>query len=212
MELFNTDGLVLVGPGSEWLWLAVAGLFLGTTFLAIYRQMRLERHAAAVDQLKRLDEEWLGSERMARMRTAALIAVRDGTPFDQIPPRVLDIADFWDGVGHLVRSGHLDAQLVRQQRSQSIRMWWAWTRPIVEAERRQRNASWIGEDFEWLAGRMAELDRRAGRTTPFDAAYAAEVLPMMLAYNQDMVALAEECRIVPAPASRRRSQAQAASD
>jgi hypothetical protein len=201
VEGVDGGGLVLVGPGSEWLWLAVAGLFLGTTFVAIYRQMRLERHAAAVDQLKRLDEEWLGSERMARMRVAALRAIRDGTPFEEIPPRVLDIADFWDGVGHLVRSGHLEAQLVRQQRSQSIRMWWAWIRPIVETERRVREAPWIAENFEWLARRMAALDRSAGRTTAFDAAYAARVLPMMLAYNEDMVALAEECRRSPGEGS-----------
>ncbi len=43
MNLVNTDGLVLLGPGSEWLWTAVSGIVLAGTFLAIYRQLRLQR-------------------------------------------------------------------------------------------------------------------------------------------------------------------------
>jgi hypothetical protein len=205
VTLINTDGMALLGPGSEWLWTAISGLVLAATFVAIYRQLRMQHHAAAIEQLKALDQEWLGSERMGRMRVAALIAIRDATPPADIPPRVLDIADFWEGVGHLVRSGHLDAELVGEQRGQSIRMWWGWVGPLVAAERQRREAPWIARDFEWLAGRMAELDVAAGRTTSFDAAYLTRMLPSMLAYNRDMVALAEETRAVTAAAGPQRA-------
>jgi hypothetical protein len=194
VRLMDSDGFVLLGPGSEWLWLAVAGIVLAATFVAIYRQLRMQRHAAAIEQLRSLDQEWLGSERMARLRVAALETIRDRTESADIPPRVLDIADFWEGVGHLVRGGHLDAGLVGEQRGQSVRMWWGWMAPILRAERERREAPWIGRDFEWLAGRMAELDRSAGRTTSFDDSYLERMLPSMLAYNRDMVALAEESR------------------
>lgn len=43
MNLVNTDGLVLLGPGSEWLWTAVSGIVLAGTFIALYRQLRLQR-------------------------------------------------------------------------------------------------------------------------------------------------------------------------
>jgi hypothetical protein len=198
VTFINTHGMAIIGPGSEWLWTAVSGLVLAATFVAIYRQLRMQRHADAIEQLKALDREWLGSERMARMRVAALVAIRDQLAQEVIPPRVLDIADFWEGVGQLVRSGHLEAELVHQQRGQSIRMWWGWMAPMIGAERERREAPWIAQDFEWLAGRMAELDRAAGRATSFDAAYVARMLPSMLAYNLDMVALAEETRAVPA--------------
>lgn len=43
MTLVNTDGLVLLGPGSEWLWAAVSGLVLAGTGIAIYRQLRVQQ-------------------------------------------------------------------------------------------------------------------------------------------------------------------------
>jgi hypothetical protein len=41
--LINTEGSALIGPGSEWFWTAVSGAVLAVTFLAIYRQLRLQR-------------------------------------------------------------------------------------------------------------------------------------------------------------------------
>ena len=37
MSLINTNGLVLIGPGSEWFWTALSGLVVAVTFFAIYR-------------------------------------------------------------------------------------------------------------------------------------------------------------------------------
>lgn len=194
MTFINTNGMAFIGPGSEWLWTAVSGIVLAVTFIAIYRQLRMQRDADAIEQMKALDREWLGSERMARMRVAALIAIRDGLDPAAFPPRVLDIVDFWEAISHLVRSGHLSRDLVNEQRSQSIQMWWGWLTPVVRAERERRNAPWIGQDFEWLANRMAELDKEAGRTTRFDDAYVRRMLPSMLEYNVDSVRLFEELR------------------
>jgi hypothetical protein len=54
MKLINTDGLALIGPGSEWFWTALSGLILAVTFIAIYRQLRLQRSAATLAQLDSL--------------------------------------------------------------------------------------------------------------------------------------------------------------
>ena len=43
MKFINTDGVTFVGAGSEWFWAAVSGLVLAVTFIAIYRQLRLQR-------------------------------------------------------------------------------------------------------------------------------------------------------------------------
>jgi hypothetical protein len=40
---FISDGVVFIGSGSEWFWAAVSGLALAVTFIAIYRQLRLQR-------------------------------------------------------------------------------------------------------------------------------------------------------------------------
>lgn len=40
MKLINTDGMALIGPGSEWFWMALQFTALAITFIAIYRQLR----------------------------------------------------------------------------------------------------------------------------------------------------------------------------
>ena len=40
MTLINTEGLAIIGPGSEWLWTALQFAALATTFVAIYRQLQ----------------------------------------------------------------------------------------------------------------------------------------------------------------------------
>ena len=51
MKLINLDDLVILGPGSEWLWTMISGIVLAVTFIAIYRQLRVQRDAAAIEQV-----------------------------------------------------------------------------------------------------------------------------------------------------------------
>ena len=39
----NTDWIVYIGPGSEWFWLALQFTTLTITFLAIYRQLKVQQ-------------------------------------------------------------------------------------------------------------------------------------------------------------------------
>jgi hypothetical protein len=43
MKLINTDGLALIGPGSEWFWTALQFTALAITFFAIYRQLATQQ-------------------------------------------------------------------------------------------------------------------------------------------------------------------------
>ena len=43
MTLINTDGMALIGPGSEWFWTALQFTALAVTFYAIYRQLRAQQ-------------------------------------------------------------------------------------------------------------------------------------------------------------------------
>lgn len=42
MTLINTEGLALIGPGSEWFWTALQFTALAITFVAIYRQLQAQ--------------------------------------------------------------------------------------------------------------------------------------------------------------------------
>ena len=55
MKFINTDGMAFIGPGSEWFWTALSGIVLAVTFIAIYRQLRLQRSQGAIEQIERLD-------------------------------------------------------------------------------------------------------------------------------------------------------------
>ena len=67
MQLINTEGLVLIGPGSEWFWTALSGLVLAGTFIALYRQLRVQANVSATDQLTRFEPN-RASERLLRSR------------------------------------------------------------------------------------------------------------------------------------------------
>jgi hypothetical protein len=58
VKLINTDGMALIGLGSEWFWTAISGLVLAVTLVAIYRQLRLQRSQGAIDQLELRLLEW----------------------------------------------------------------------------------------------------------------------------------------------------------
>ncbi|MFL5683415.1 MAG: hypothetical protein ACJ77O_09755, partial [Chloroflexota bacterium] len=107
MKLINTDGLALIGPGSEWFWTALSGVVLAVTFFAIYRQLSLARGANAFTQLSGLVDEWQG-ERLVRKRLAVLVAIRDGAASADIPDSPAGaIANYWEKVATLTRAGHV---------------------------------------------------------------------------------------------------------
>jgi hypothetical protein len=47
VTLINTDGLALIGPGSEWFWTALQFTALAITFYAIYRQLQAQHKQMA---------------------------------------------------------------------------------------------------------------------------------------------------------------------
>jgi hypothetical protein len=161
VKLINTDGMALIGPGSEWFWTALTGLILAITFFAIYRQLSIARSAAAVEQLTLFETE-LHSERMTRMALDVAIALRDGVDPAHLPRSSAGaIAVYWERVGGLVRRGHLDAKLLWDGSGSSCQSWWVVLEPSIKRGRAASGPAY-GENFEWLAGVMAEFDRRSG--------------------------------------------------
>ena len=130
MKILNTDGLVLFGPGSEWLWFMLQFLALATTFYAIYRQLRLQASHGAVEQVEGLNREY-DSERMLRYRLAIAVAERDEIAYPLGAARA--IVNFWEGLGGLVRKGHLDANLYWDSSGSNCQTAWASLEPFVHA-------------------------------------------------------------------------------
>ena len=195
MTLINTEGMSFIGPGSEWFWTALGVIIAAVTLLGIYRQLRLQLGAGAIEQMETINKEFQ-SEQMSRARLAVLIALRDGVDPANLPPVANDIANFWERVGYLVQAGHVDRVLVNQYFDASIRVWWGWLAPTTRVARERDADPALYENFEWLAGLMAKMDKKTGKTATFDEANRASLIPLYIERNREVVRIAEESRAV----------------
>ncbi len=191
----NLNDLVIVGPGSEWFWSMVSGLVLAITFIAIYRQLRLQAGAGAVEQMDAIQREW-ETEVLARHRLAILLALQGGADAAAVPVGAASkVCDYWERLGYLVRAGHISEALVHEYNGPAARQWWALLGPGVRAYRVEFSRPGLFEHFEWLAGRMAEIDRRRG-AAEVDDAYVTGLLPRLLEVERDAIRAAEQSRSV----------------
>jgi hypothetical protein len=194
VKLINTDGMALIGPGSEWFWTALSGIVLAVTFIAIWRQLSMARGASVREQLASLDREWL-SERLMRHQLAVLVALRDGADHADIPDGPASgIANWWESVAQLARSGDLDRKLLSPNYGLHAQAWWAILAPYVRQKRAEQGNPHNFEDNEWLAGIMAEMDRRTGRP-PVDETTLGP-LEVLIARLQERLRVEEVLRTV----------------
>jgi hypothetical protein len=162
VRLINLDGLTLIGPGSEWFWAALSGIILAVTFMAIYRQLRLQAHSQAVEQVNGFVKEW-GSERMSRFVLDVMVALQAGTAPMALPEVAVDeICSFWERIGTLTRAGHLDLALFAEWNPNLPQVAWLICEPWTRMSRARSGDPRGNVNFEWLAGVMAAVDRQAG--------------------------------------------------
>jgi hypothetical protein len=196
VKFINTDGLAFIGPGSEWFWTAVSGLILAITFFAIYRQLRIQRDAAAIEQSTNLIREWT-SEAMLRAALEVFLAFDAGTDPAELPRApVARIGDFLSGVGMLTQRGHMDRRLVWVSLSLQIQQWWVRLSPMLQVWRvAEGQALW--SEFEWLARTMAEMDAKSGQAQRFDLDALKPHLGETIADTRHWIEDAEALRTVP---------------
>lgn len=147
-------GVVIVGPGSEWFWAMAQFLVLTVTGLAIYRQLRAQGSANALQAQESLDARWESPE-MVRVRLDALMNIATGTTD---PPTLTIVGNFFATMAALRTHRHLRPTDSWEVWSGQVQFWWALQGPSL-AETRARNPGVYGE-FEAFANTMAELDRK----------------------------------------------------
>ena len=64
MKIINTDGMALLGPGSEWVWAMLQFGVLAATGYAIYRQLRAQHSANALHAQASLAGPWAPEKRL----------------------------------------------------------------------------------------------------------------------------------------------------
>lgn len=194
--MINTDGLVLIGPGSEWFWTALSGVVLAITFVAIYRQLKIQRDTAALQQVFDMERAWT-SERMSRSKLDVAEALRAGVAPLDIPDKASShIGDFWERMGYLTRTGYMNRTFVYEQWSMLVQQWWARLRPSAVAVRERDQEPEIWVEFEWLATQMAAMDRKRRVHHPLDPESLARDLPNLVEQMRQAVAIDEALRTI----------------
>jgi hypothetical protein len=196
VTLINTDGMAFIGPGSEWFWTALSGIVLAITFIAIYRQLRLQRSQAAIEGLNKIEQEY-SSERLVRHALELCLAQRAGADPADLPQHAASpILNYWERVGSLARHGHLDLDLLWEGGSgfycQSD---WVRLAPTIRKGRGEAHNPQLAEHFEWLADAMAAKAQRLGVELDDPARQAAR-LDQSIATCQATIRTEESLRTV----------------
>ncbi len=145
--------LALFGPGSEWFWAMAQFLVLTVTGLAIYRQLRAQGSANALQAQAALIARW-DSPEMVRVRLAALLEFASGATGDS--DALILVSNFFAEMAALRTHRHIRPSDNWEIWSLQTQLWWAIVLPLIPAIR-AKNEGIYGE-FEELAGSMARLD------------------------------------------------------
>lgn len=145
--------MAVFGPGSEWFWAMAQFIVLSVTGLAIYRQLRAQGSANALQAQAALVARWNAPE-MVRLRVATMLAVASGTPAQPVTLRL--VGNFFAEMAALRTHRHLRPTDSWEIWSGQIQFWWALVLPWI-SEIRSKNSGVYGE-FEELAAEMAKLD------------------------------------------------------
>lgn len=151
MPLVNLTDLVVIGPGSEWFWTAVSGVVVAVTFLAIYRQLRMQRAAHGFAQMQEIEDRISTAHMLQLKLRLALALKRDDDPDTDV--LVGHMAAFFEKVGFLHRQRYLSTDALANTHNAPIVdavRWWTLLEPIVKRAQAEYGPGEFA-DFERLA-------------------------------------------------------------
>ncbi len=121
MTLINTDGIALIGPGSEWFWTMAQFVAVVVTLLAIYRQLRAQGSSNALARLEALTSRYESRElTLARLHTALSLRF-DAEPTVTRAMRQVD--GFFADLENLYDGGHITLTEIDYNWGSSMRVW-----------------------------------------------------------------------------------------
>lgn len=160
VNVINTDGLVLIGPGSEWFWAAAQFVAVVVSLAAIYRQLRAQGAANFIQRMQTLETRW-SSPRMAFTRLEVAMHLRYEHPDPACYLKAMPILDFFADLQNLEIEGYISIEEIAANWGRSLQEWAAFTSPLVVARRKSAGGLKI-YDFEPLLIKLRAWDRKRG--------------------------------------------------
>lgn len=166
MNLINWEGSAILGPGSEWFWAMAQFLLVVVTLVGIYRQLRTQGAANALQRIDSLQGMWT-SERLIYSRLALCLHLRHegigSTTFSKAGP----LADFIENLDDLHEEGYISLKEIAYSWGRSIQVYWALLAPVIRQQRLDDGDSGLYEGFEHLSTQLRQRDVKI-RTQPLN--------------------------------------------
>jgi len=158
--LINTEGLFLIGPGSEWFWTALQFFVVAISLWAIYRQVEGQSAANFLQRMEMLNNVW-ASPRMSFIRLDAAIHLRYGEPDQECYQKARPILDFFADLQNLEVERFIRVKEIHANFGGSMQEWVAFTKPLVDARRKAAGSAHI-YNLEPLLEKLREFERKQG--------------------------------------------------
>ena len=171
--------VIIIGPGSEWLWAMAQFLALAATGLAILRQLAAQRSANLFEWYTELDLQW-SSEAMVRARLALMRELHHRSPELGAPYAGDEMLYYFDRMGFMTARGHIRAEDLWDGGYAGIVEWyWAILEPYLTNDR--EHGVWHFPWFARLERAMREQDAKHKLVRPeFDRSRVdAEIADMI---------------------------------
>ena len=188
MQIINTDGFAVIGPGSEWLWIALQFFALSITGLAIFRQLRAQTSANSLAMGIRLADEFRVD--LLRFKLASLMDVSGISR--TMTPAIEVVGGFFDGTASAIDNGYVPARMAWQEWGEVSQTYWAIFRPALEERRKTEPGLW--KDWERWRDDLIDRDRQAGMVRDLSPTYLARWIPETIAYYIASIRLEEEAK------------------
>ena len=133
MNLVNTDGLVLIGPGSEWFWSAAQFLVVIVSVAGLYRQLRQVNAANAVQRMESLQGLW-NSEALIQARLRVAIWRKHRTtdaPGYADQAALSSVCGFFENLSDLEVDRYITWKEIENTWGQALVVWWALLAPTI---------------------------------------------------------------------------------
>lgn len=177
MTIFNTSGMAIFGPGSEWLWTMAQFVALAVTGLAIFRQLRAQSWANQLAVLRLFGDEFQ-AEQMIRQRLRALIELAEGNR--RLTPALDHVGGWFDGLAEARYNGHIRPKYAVEQWGLVSQIYWAIVSPILPELRAADPGLWKTWE-RWLM-EVRALEGKAGVVQDLSPERIARWLPETIEY------------------------------
>jgi hypothetical protein len=202
VTLVNLQGSAIFGPGSEWFWSMAQFVVVVITLGGIYRQLRSQGAANAVQRIESLQGHF-STERMDYLKLAVALDLKRGEATTATMAKARPILNFFANLEDLYAHGYIGIGEVVDNWGRPLEVWSALLKPVIERQRRLEGIAEIYDFKRLLVPIHAEFRKRGISSLKLDAQEQAEWLEFIIDNHAANLRLHQEVRsgVIPAAPS-----------